>query len=242
MGEIGTHGNLLVVDDDRLLLDTVGSFLTDAGYHVTKAEDGQQALSTFAKQKFDLVIADLKLPGSDGLTMIRALRKISDVGIVILSGLGETTDRIIGLEVGADDYLAKPFELRELLARVRSVLRRMDARTTPVSSESQFYVFGGWKMDVTSRKLTSPEGQVVDLTSGEFNLLQAFVQHPNRVLSRNQLLDCMYHNYTPAFERAVDVQLGRLRRKIEKDPKKPQLIKTIRGAGYMFSPKVVVLK
>jgi two-component system OmpR family response regulator len=237
-----THGNILVVDDDLDVLDTVECFLSDAGYRVTKAEDGQQALSKFANQQFDLVIVDLKLPGSDGLTVIRGLRKVSEVGIVILSGLGETTDRIIGLEVGADDYLAKPFELRELLARVRSVLRRTEAKTTPLSSESQFYIFGGWKMDITSRKLISPEGQVVDLTSGEFNLLQALVQHPNRVLSRDQLLDYIYHNYTPAFERAVDVQIGRLRSKIEKNPKKPQLIKTVRGAGYMFSPKVVVLK
>ncbi len=231
-------GNILVIDDDPDLLDTVEFLLSEAGYQVTTVLDGQQAIPIFDQHDFDLVIVDLMLPGTDGLTLTRALKAKSDVGIIILSGHGEATDKIVGLEVGADDYVAKPFDTRELLARVRSVLRRSGKKSGDVPTQSQVYAFEGWKLDVSRRKLTSPKGDLVELTSGEFNLLRAFVENPGSVLSRDQLLDHTHPGYTPAFDRSIDVQLGRLRKKIEDDPKKQRFIKTIRNAGYIFTAKV----
>jgi two-component system OmpR family response regulator len=184
------------------------------------------------------------LPGEDGLTLARALREESTVGIIILTGRGETVDRIIGLEMGADDYLPKPFHLRELLARVKSVLRRASTRAqnekaAGVSARARAR-FAGWHLDLSTRELVSPTGGEVRLTTGEFDLLAAFVNNANQVLSRDRLLDLARNREAGPFDRTIDVQVGRLRRKLEPDPQKPTMIKTVRGTGYIFTPQVEV--
>jgi len=184
-----------------------------------------------------LVILDLMLPGEDGLSLTRYLRAHSDVAIIILTGKGETVDRVVGLELGADDYLAKPFDLRELLARVRSVLRRAGAGHNQ-RSEGNVARFAGWQLDFSTRRLLSPKNVDTPLTTGEFDLLAVFVTHPNRVLSRDELLDLTRGRNAGPFDRAIDVQVGRLRQKIEPDAQHPTLIKTVRAAGYLFTPAV----
>ena len=193
----------------------------------------------FAVASVDLVILDLMLPGEDGLTLARSLRDDSNVEIIILTGRGETVDRIIGLEMGADDYLPKPFHLRELLARVKSVLRRVSSRTgdrTPAPPSKAR--FAGWNLDLSSRELLSPAGKEVRLTTGEFDLLAAFVNNANQVLTRDRLLDLARNREAGPFDRTIDVQVGRLRRKLEDDPQRPTMIKTVRGTGYIFTPPV----
>jgi len=194
------------------------------------------------ESRVDLVILDLMLPGEDGLTLARALRQESTVGIIILTGRGEIVDRIIGLEMGADDYLPKPFHLRELLARVKSVLRRASSRSMEnqaVSPRSKAR-FAGWNLDLSSRELLSPSGKEVRLTTGEFDLLAAFVNNANQVLTRDRLLDLARNREGGPFDRTIDVQVGRLRRKLEEDPQRPTMIKTVRGTGYIFTPPVEV--
>jgi two-component system OmpR family response regulator len=192
-----------------------------------------------AQTAVDLVILDLMLPGEDGLTLARALREESNVGIIILTGRGETVDRIIGLEMGADDYLPKPFHLRELLARVKSVLRRVQARVGERNPSPRVRArFAGWHLDLSSRELYSPSGEEVRLTTGEFDLLAAFVNNANQVLSRDRLLDLARKREAGPFDRTIDVQVGRLRRKLEDDPQRPSMIKTVRGTGYIFTPTV----
>jgi two-component system OmpR family response regulator len=186
----------------------------------------------------DLAIVDIGLPGADGLTLTRSLKESHDIGVIILSGRGDTTEKIVGLEIGADDYVTKPFEPRELLARVRSVLRRLNTLEKPASESSMTHYFMGWKLDLMVRSLTSSDGEAMDMSSGEINLFKAFIEHPNRVLSRDQLLDYTHDVDTPAFDRNVDVQIARLRKKIEVEPQNPQLIKTVRNAGYIFTAKV----
>ncbi|MBT6095597.1 MAG: response regulator [Rhodospirillaceae bacterium] len=238
------ESRVLIVDDEPDIREIVGLMLEDAGYKVFSLPSGEGLVDMVRDEGIDLVILDLGLPGADGLTLTRELKAQSDVGVVILSGRAETTEKIIGLEVGADDYLAKPFEPRELLARVRSVLRRLAAMPktevgqSDVPTEIQRYTFRDWQFDVLSRTLTSPDGDTVTLSSGEFNLLKALVEHPNRVLSRDQLLDFTHGMDTPAFDRSVDVQVVRLRKKIEPNPQKPEFIKTVRNAGYIFATKV----
>lgn len=231
-------GKILVVDDDPDVRDIVERCLKDAGYQVFSSPDGSDVFDTVSQQDIDLAIIDLVLPDTDGLMLTRKLKEHSDIGVVILSGRGETTEKIIGLEVGADDYIAKPFEPRELLARVRSVLRRLGQEKTESPVDTMAFTFDDWRLDITARTLTSPKGETIELSSGEFNLLKAFVEHPNRVLSRDQLLDFTHANDTPAFDRSVDVRVGRVRKKIEVDPQNPQFIKTIRNGGYMFAAKV----
>ncbi|MBT3787518.1 MAG: response regulator [Alphaproteobacteria bacterium] len=232
-------GYVLIVDDDPDVLEIVERCLVDAGYKVATAENGPDAMERIHQDNFDLAIVDIGLPGTDGLTLTRSFKEHTNIGIIILSGRGDTTDRIVGLEVGADDYVTKPFEPRELLARVRSVLRRVTA-SAPVETQStgETYSFDNWQLDAAGRKLISADGEAVSLTSGEFDMLLAFVTHANRVLSRDQLLDLLTSSYRPAFDRSIDVRLGRLRRKIEVDPKSPELIKTIRNVGYIFSATV----
>ncbi len=229
---------ILVIDDDPDVRDIVERCLTDAGYQVWLLEDGSKVFNTISENDIDLAIVDLVLPDTDGLMLTRRIKEHSNIGVVILSGRGDTTEKIIGLEVGADDYLSKPFEPRELLARVRSVLRRIGQETPEGAIEVTVFTFDGWRLDVTARTLTSPKGEPVELSSGEFNLLKAFVEHPNRVLSRDQLLDYTHANDTPAFDRSVDVRVGRVRKKIEIDPQNPKFIKTIRNGGYMFAAKI----
>jgi two-component system, OmpR family, response regulator len=234
----GLH--ILVVDDQREICEVVQDYLTNEGYRVSTASDGTVMRRIMTQSAVDLVILDLMLPGEDGLALARALREESGVGIIILTGRGDTVDRIIGLEMGADDYLPKPFHLRELLARVKSVLRRVSSRTAdsavvPARSKARF---AGWSLDLTSRELRSPSGREVRLTTGEFDLLAAFVNNANQVLSRDRLLDLARNREAGPFDRTIDVQVGRLRRKLESDPQRPTIIKTVRGTGYIFTPSI----
>jgi two-component system OmpR family response regulator len=233
------NGHILVVDDQQEIRDLVKEYLTGEGFRVSTAHDGAGMNRVLSQSPADLVILDLMLPGEDGLTLARSLRSQSGIGIIILTGRGETVDRIIGLEMGADDYLPKPFHLRELLARVKSVLRRVQSRTgqgpQPARSHARF---AGWHLDLSSRELVSPAGQEVRLTTGEYDLLAAFVNNANQVLSRDRLLDLARSREAGPFDRTIDVQVGRLRRKLEDDPQNPSLIKTVRGSGYIFTPAV----
>src|SRR5579885_1036057 len=234
-------GHILVVDDQKEICEMVQDYLTSEGYRVSTAHDGPGMRRVLAQTAVDLVILDLMLPGEDGLTLARALREESNVGIIILTGRGETVDRIIGLEMGADDYLPKPFHLRELLARVKSVRRRASARKSADDKPAGARLkarFAGWHLDLSTRELVSPDGGEVRLTTGEFDLLAAFVNNANQVLSRDRLLDLARNREAGPFDRTIDVQVGRLRRKLEDDPQRPSMIKTVRGTGYIFTPTV----
>jgi two-component system OmpR family response regulator len=233
-------GHVVIVDDQKEICDVVQEYLSGEGYRVSVAHDGVTMRRVLAQSPVDLVILDLMLPGEDGLTLARTLRNESAIGIIILTGRSETVDRIIGLEMGADDYLPKPFVLRELLARVKSVLRRVSTRAperAPASGRARAR-FSGWNLDLSSRELVSPAGKEVRLTTGEFDLLSAFVNHANQVLSRDRLLDLARNRESGPFDRTIDVQVGRLRRKLEDDPQRPNMIKTVRGSGYIFTPPV----
>ncbi len=233
------NGHILVVDDQREICEMVEDYLSGEGYRVSTAHDGAEMRHALAQSQVDLVILDLMLPGEDGLSLARSLREESDVGIIILTGRGETVDRIIGLEMGADDYLPKPFHLRELLARVKSVLRRVSSRTAERAPAPRSKArFAGWNLDLSSRELYSPTGKEVRLTTGEFDLLAAFVNNANQVLTRDQLLDLARNREAGPFDRTIDVQVGRLRRKLEDDPQRPSIIKTVRGSGYIFTPAI----
>ena len=231
--------HLLIVDDDREIRDLLARFLKKHEYRVDTAADGQAMARLLENGRYDLVVLDLMLPGEDGLSLCRRLRATSDLPIIMLTAIGEETDRIVGLEMGADDYLAKPFNPRELLARIKAVLRRAGSGPRPGREGSaQGFTFDGWRLDLTKRELHSADGVLMPLTAGEFDLLVAFVEHPNRVLSRDQLLDLTKGRSAGPFDRAVDVQISRLRRKIEPDPKEPSVIKTVRGGGYLFAASV----
>jgi two-component system OmpR family response regulator len=231
--------HLLVVDDDREIRDLLGRFLKKHGYRVTTARDGREMRQALADRGIDLVILDLMLPGEDGLALCRDLRARSKLPVIMLTAMREETDRIVGLEMGADDYLVKPFNPRELLARIKAVLRRVgyasDSAPTPSRSVLRF---AGWKIDLARRRLETPGGRTVDLTEGQFGLLAAFVRHPRRVLSRDQLLDLTRGRDAAPFDRSIDNQVSRLRRMIEPDPSNPDLIKTVRGGGYIFTATV----
>lgn len=231
--------HILVVDDDREIRDLLSRFLSRHDYRVTVAADGRQMKQVLSNWKIDLVVLDLMLPGEDGLVLCRDLRATSSVPVLMLTAMGEDTDRIVGLEMGADDYLAKPFNPRELLARIKAILRRTNsvAGSHDIAGK-KCLVFAGWKLDKGRRRLESPSGIGVDLTAGEFSLLVAFAEHPQRVLNRDQLLDLTQGRIGTPFDRSVDVQVSRLRRKIEADPKNPELIKTVRSGGYQFTPAV----
>jgi DNA-binding response OmpR family regulator len=230
--------HILIVDDLAEIREMLQTYLTQQGYRVSVAADGAELRRTIAQESVDLVILDLMLPGEDGLSLTRYLREHFDVSIIILTGRGEIVDRIVGLELGADDYIAKPFDLRELLARTKSVLRRAKKLTSVAGETQKKVLFAGWTLDIDSRQLLSPQGSEVPLTTGEFELLVGFVNHPNRVLSRDELLDLTRNRKAMPFDRSIDVQVGRLRRKIEADPERPTIIKTVRGAGYIFATKI----
>jgi len=231
--------HILIVDDEPDVRELIQTYLAQEGYRVSAAGDGAALRRVLANNTVDLVLLDLGLPGEDGLSLTRYLREHSEVGVIIVTGKGQTVDRIIGLEIGADDYLAKPFDLRELLARVRSVLRRARGAAPQETGKGEHALrFAGWRLDLASRRLFAPEGEEVPLTTGEFNLLSVFVQHPNRVLSRDQLLELTHHREARAFDRSIDAQVGRLRRKIEPDPERPVVIQSVRAAGYLFTPSV----
>ena len=231
--------HILIVDDDREIRDLVARFLKKHDYRVDTAAEGRAMMKLLDAGRFDLVVLDLMLPGEDGLSLCRRLRASSDLPVIMLTAVGEETDRIIGLEMGADDYLPKPFNPRELLARIKAVLRRTGGPRREAAEEGdEVLSFEGWRLDLAKRELRTAEGVLTPLTAGEFDLLVAFAEHPHRVLSRDQLLDLTKGREAQPFDRSIDVQLSRLRRKIEADPKAPAIVKTVRGGGYLFTPAV----
>ena len=234
-----TIPHLLLVEDDREISGLLERFLKDNELDVSVASDGRIMDRILASTQIDLVVLDVMLPGEDGLSLCRRLRATSSMPIIMLTAKGDDIDRIIGLEMGADDYLAKPFNPRELLARVRAVLRRGSnvAGNTPNAS-ANILVFAGWRLDLARRQLSSPDGARVSVTGAEFDLLQAFCERPGRVLSRDQLIELKQGRSAGPFERSIDVLVSRLRQKIEADPRDPELIKTIRSGGYLFTPPV----
>jgi two-component system phosphate regulon response regulator OmpR len=228
---------ILVVDDEPDLRETVAEYLARHGFRVRVAMDGATMAARLKEKAADLVILDINMPGEDGLTLARRLREHSDVCIMMLTAAGEIVDRVVGLEMGADDYVAKPFDPRELLARVRTVLRRRaDAQARGARPEAPAVTlrFGRWLLDLDAHKLVGEDGAALRLTAMEFDLLHAFARHPNKVLSRGQLLDLAHRRDWEPFDRSIDIRVARLRKKIERDPAKPQIIKTIPGAGYMY--------
>lgn len=232
--------SILVVDDDSDIRTLLASFLETHGFSVTKARDGSEMQLCLEEGRPDLAILDLMLPGEDGLDLCRQLRQRSSMPIIMLTARAEETERIVGLEIGADDYVTKPFNPRELLARIRAVLRRTGAgpAVSIGSAPARNYRFEGWTLSLERRELTDPAGVMVDLSTGEFDLLLAFLEAPNRVLTREQLLDAARSQPDAVFDRAIDVQLSRLRKKIEPEETSPPMVRTIRGAGYLFVPKV----
>jgi two-component system phosphate regulon response regulator OmpR len=230
-----TH--IAVVDDEAEIRSSIDEYLTMHGFKVSQADGGTALRRLFAKNnEIDLVILDIRMPGEDGLSLARWLREHAKVGVIMLTASGETVDKITGLEVGADDYVPKPFDLRELLARVRSVLRRVAAMPTKPTMPDQVR-FGRFILDLGAKRLSVEGGDDIPLTSMEFDLLKVFATHPNRVLSRDQLLDLAHGRGSEPFDRSIDIRVARLRRKIEPDPDRPKTIKTVRGAGYIFIPK-----
>lgn len=232
---------VLVVDDHAEIRELLKRFLTPHGFNVVTAEDGESMEKAMRQNPFDLIILDLMLPGKDGMTLCREIRATSNIPIIMLTALGEEIDRIIGLELGADDYLAKPFNPRELLARIKSVLRRhftIPRINEQVSTIHSNYTFAAWSLSAITRELFDKSGVLVSLTSTEFELLLTFLTHPNVVLSREDLLKLVQGRGANVYDRAIDTLISRLRRKIEVNPKEPKLIKTIWGGGYQFSCEV----
>ncbi|MFQ5973621.1 MAG: response regulator, partial [Alphaproteobacteria bacterium] len=236
--------HIVVVDDDPRVRDLLCRYLSEEGFRVSAAENGDALRRHMAGSRVDLVILDLVMPGEDGLTLARELRATSGVPIIMVTGKGDVVDRVVGLEMGADDYIAKPFHLREVLARVRTVLRRTAERVDARSGEraevggDDVVRFSGWRLDLIGRELRDPDDVAVPLTTSEFNLLRAFVQRPNRPLDRDQLMDLLHDRDWTPFDRSIDTLVGRLRKKIEKDQRKPEIIKTVRGVGYVFAARV----
>jgi len=226
---------ILVVDDDADLRWMVNKYLSKYEFAVTLAEDGIKMREALEKETFDLAILDVNLPGEDGLSLAQYLRGNYKIGIIMLSAAAEVFDRIVGLEMGADDYVTKPFEPRELLARVKSVLRRAQSENPVAAEDAKNLVqFGEYSLDLEAHQLLDKDNQAVSLTSMEFDLLKAFAENPNKVLNRDQLLSLSHNRDWDPFDRSIDIRITRLRRKIEAHPSKPQIIKTVRGAGYIF--------
>lgn len=232
--------HLLLVDDDLEVLALLQKFLQRHGYSVEVATDGPSLWRAVERRLPDLIILDVMLPGESGLVLCQQLRARHTVAVIMLTAMGELSDRVVGLELGADDYLTKPFDARELLARVRAVLRRT-GEVAAVSSDPSRAVleFANWQLDIARRELRSPDKVMIPLSSGEFELLLVFTEHPQRVLSRQQLLDLARGEAYDAFDRSVDVQVSRLRRKLQTDMHSEPMIRTLRNAGYLFSPAVV---
>ncbi|MCC7271940.1 MAG: response regulator [Alphaproteobacteria bacterium] len=233
------RAHILVVDDEPEIRETLEEYLGMQGFAVTTAGDGAALRRAVAAAPVDLVLLDLNMPGEDGLSLTRFLRAETRAGVILVTAAGTTIDRIVGLEMGADDYLPKPFDMRELLARVRSVLRRLAAAGTaaaPAAEGTPRVAFGRCRLDLAAQRLFAEDGAEIPLTAMEFDLLKAFAQHPRQVLSRDRLLDIAHNRDWDPFDRSIDVRVTRLRRKIEADPAKPQVIKTVRGSGYMYVP------
>jgi two-component system OmpR family response regulator len=232
-------GHVLVVDDDGQIRQLVAKFLRENGHRVTVARDSIETRRVLATAAIDLIVLDVMLPGGNGFDLCRELRKTSGIPIIMLTARGTDIDRIVGLEIGADDYVAKPFNPRELLARVNAVLRRArSAAGLPSKNLGHRLSFEGWTLDTQRRELTNPAAAVVELSAGEYDLLLTFLEAPQRVLSRDQLMERAKHRGPTGFDRAIDVQVSRLRRRIEPSEESQTMIKTIRGTGYMFVPSV----
>ena len=229
--------HLLVVDDHHEIRELLQRFFVQHNYRVTVAKDGKEMKRCLSFSKIDLIVLDLMLPGEDGLSLCRGLRASSDIPIVMLTAMSDEMDKIIGLEMGADDYLAKPFNPRELLARVKAVLRRVNTLNSPVSDIKDYH-FSHWSIDLHKRELTDKEGVMVVLSSAEFDLLRVFIAHPQRVLSRDQLLDLSKGRDGGVYDRSIDTLISRLRKKLERDAKHPEIIITIWGGGYQFTCEV----
>jgi DNA-binding response OmpR family regulator len=232
--------HIVVVDDEADVRDTLKEYLCNQGLQVTALDSGaalRQLVET--EEPFDIALLDITMPGEDGLSLARFLRERTKVGIIMVTASGDTVDRIVGLEMGADDYIPKPVDLRELLARIKAVLRRTAVQAkgdSPDDGEHRVVDFGQCRLDLDSHKLFDEDGKEMPLTAMEFDLLQAFAERPNRVLSRDQLLEMAHNRGWEPFDRSIDIRIARIRRKVERDPGKPQVIKTVRGAGYIFSP------
>lgn len=240
-----TPAHILAVDDDPAIRELLVDYLTEHGLRVTAVESGVEMQRVLQAQLVDLVLLDLRLGREDGMQLARSLREASQVPVIIVTGRMDEADRVMGLELAADDYINKPFSSRELLARIRAVLRRyqlMREAAPAREAERRGYRFDGWELNLRSRRLTAPDGGRVELSNGEFNLLQALCSAPQRVLSRDQLLDLSRLHGAEVYDRSIDVQILRLRRKIESNPAEPAYICTERGAGYVFSVAVEVLE
>jgi len=235
--------HILIVDDDAEIRSLLREYLERNGMRAEAVADGRGMRAALQRGRFDLVILDLMLPGEDGLVLCRDLRARSDLPVIMLTARGEETDRIVGLEMGADDYLPKPFSPRELLARIKAVLRRAHALPRDqISGDAKAMRFAGWKLELAAQQLTSPKGVVVPLSSGEYRLLRVFLEHPNRVLSRDQLLDLTSGREAASFDRSIDVQVGRLRKRLGDAGREPVLIKTVRSEGYLLAAAVELQK
>ena len=239
---MSTNGRLLIVEDDSSIREMLAEYMGTHGYEVVGVDRGTAMREAVERNLPDVVLLDVNLPGEDGLSLARFLRERFDVGIIMVTGAAGVADRVAGLEVGADDYVTKPFDLRELRARVKSVLRRMQARapeTTGAKPSAQGLArvrVGQCAIDLASHQLFSADGAELPLTSMEFDLLKAFIERPNQVLSRDQLLGLTRNREWEPFDRSIDIRIARVRRKIEADPERPQAIRTVRGAGYMYVP------
>ena len=234
--------HIAVLDDEVDITLLLANYLQGHGFRVTQIHNGGALMALMASDPADLVLLDLGLPGEDGFSIARRMRESWRCGLVIVTGRGDAVDKVVGLEVGADDYVTKPFDLRELVARVKAVLRRLtpeaSAAPAPAAASTDKLRFAGWQLDTAARSLRNPQGEDVTLTGGEFDLLQAFARHSGRVLSRDFLLEQTRGREAAPFDRTIDVQVGRLRKKIEVDADDPQLIKSVRGAGYILIPPV----
>lgn len=247
-----TAQHIAVVDDETAITELLAHYLATHGFRTTQLHSGRDLMALMPSDPPELVLLDLGLPGEDGFAIARQLREHWRCGLVIITGRGDAVDKVVGLEVGADDYVTKPFDLRELVARIKAVLRRIEPAATapvlaspglaapaaPLASPGPALGFMGWRLDLAARRLDDPAGAEVRLTTGEFELLATLAQHGGRVLSRDFLLEQTRGREAAPFDRTIDVQVGRLRRKLEADPENPQIIKSVRGAGYIFIPPV----
>jgi two-component system OmpR family response regulator len=236
---MSTNGRVLIVEDDPDIREMVAEYLGGQGYEVDQAESGSDMRETIERHLPDVVLLDVRLPGEDGLTLARYLRERYDVGIIMVTAANGVVDRVVGLEIGADDYVTKPFDPRELLARLKSVMRRLQSRAPAhdiVRVGPERVAVGRCFLDVGAHRLVDPQGQEIPITSMEYDLLRIFTEHPNKVLTRDQILNLTRNRDWEPFDRSIDIRIARLRRKVEANPVEPQAIRTIRGAGYMFVP------
>lgn len=228
------NNHILIVEDDATSRVTLAGYFAKEGFRISEAADGEEMRKAFAGGDVDLILLDIRLPGEDGLTLLKEIRQKSRVGVIMVTGRSDEVDRVVALEMGADDYVTKPFNMRELLARSKNLLARTVEFRLAVPEE-RVRNFAGWQLNLDMRRLVSPEGKDVYLTRGEFELLSALVNQPGRVMTRDNLLDYLNHREWDPSDRTVDVLIGRLRRKIEDDPKRPELIMTVHGVGYVFT-------